>query len=91
MNVTLDDAGADAFAGQLYLCQLATALKLKSVVERHRAGNIFGLLTWQLGEQWSTYGAGVLVVAAAVVACPWAGVSRGVATPTSLPDACARP
>ena len=55
--MTLDDSGAAAFAAQLYLCQLATSLKLKSVVEGHRAGNIFGLLTWQLGEQWSTYGA----------------------------------
>lgn len=56
LSIAISDAGAAAFAGQLYLCQLATALKLKSLVEGHRAGPIWGLLTWQLGEQWSTYG-----------------------------------
>ena len=60
LNLTLDDAGAAAFASQLYVCQLATALALKSSVESHRATNIYGLLTWQLGEVWGTYGWGSL-------------------------------
>jgi hypothetical protein len=49
-TVALSDSGPEAFAAQLYLCQLATALKLKSLVEEHQSGNTFGLLTWQLGE-----------------------------------------
>ena len=48
--MTLDDFGAQAFQKQLYLCQLATALALKSTVEEHRSRNIWGLQTWQLGE-----------------------------------------
>ena len=52
MNVTLDDAGAEPFAAQLYLCQLATTLALQSTVEVHRSSNRWGLLTWQLGEVW---------------------------------------
>jgi len=50
LNLTLDDFGAQAFQKQLYLCQLATALALKSTVEEHRSRNIWGLQTWQLGE-----------------------------------------
>lgn len=54
MNITLDDTGPAAFAAQLYLCQLATALDLQSTVEVHRSSNRWGLLTWQLGEVWPT-------------------------------------
>lgn len=60
LAITLDDVGAAPFAGQLYLCQLVTAIKLKSVVEWHRSENIWGLLTWQLGEVWPTMGWGSL-------------------------------
>ena len=50
ITVALSDSGPAAFAAQLYLCQLATAFKLKSLVEEHQSANTFGLLTWQLGE-----------------------------------------
>ena len=60
LNVTLDAFGAQAFQAQLYLCQLATALALKSTIEEHRSRNIWGLQTWQLGEVWPTYGWGSL-------------------------------
>jgi len=60
LRVSLSDSGSANFSGQLYLCQLATALKLKGLVEYHRSLNLFGLLTWQLGEMWPTYGWGSL-------------------------------
>lgn len=60
LNITLDDAGAAPFAAQLYLVQLATTLDLQSTVEVHRSSNRWGLLTWQLGEVWQSYGWGSL-------------------------------
>lgn len=60
MRVTLGDVGAWSFAAQLYLCQLATTLVLQSMVEVHRSSNSWGLMTWQLGEVWPTYGWGSL-------------------------------
>lgn len=57
---TLDDFGETAFRQQLYVCQLATALALKSTTEEHKSRNMFGLMTWQLGEVWPTYGWGSL-------------------------------
>ena len=60
LRVTLDDFGAEAFKAQLYVCQLATALALKSTTEEHRSRNMWGLMTWQLGEVWPTYGWGSL-------------------------------
>jgi hypothetical protein len=60
MTVGIGGSGAESFSAQLYLCQLATALKLKGLVEFHRSLNLFGLLTWQLTEMWPTYGWGSL-------------------------------
>lgn len=60
MTLTLDSVGPLAFAGQLYLCQIANSLLLKSYVEEHKSENIWGLQIWQLGEVWPTYGWGSL-------------------------------
>jgi len=57
MSVVGDEA---AFARQLLLSQLASALLIKQTVESMRATNNFGLLLWQLGEIFPTGGWGSL-------------------------------
>eukprot|EP00392_Amoebophrya_sp_AT5.2_P011561 g11640.t1 len=59
-NITgLGGAGESTFRGELYLCQLAQALRVKSWIERYRAApETFGLLIWQLNEIWPTGGWG---------------------------------
>ena len=42
--------GESALKAQLYLCQLASALNLKSVIEWQRSQNLWGLMEWQLNE-----------------------------------------
>ena len=48
--VSTSAVGQSAFQAQLYLCQLASALTVKSVVEWQRSRNIWGLMEWQLNE-----------------------------------------
>ena len=56
----LNRTGAGPFQAQLYQSMVSQLLKIKSDVEQFRAGNMFGALTWQLGEVWPTGGWGVL-------------------------------
>jgi len=59
LSLALGDSGAEAFKSQTYLCQLATALQLRALVQQERSRNKFGLLTWQLGESaWRHTAAG---------------------------------
>jgi hypothetical protein len=48
------------FQRQLYHCMLGQALNIKSNIEKFRSQNIFGILTWQLNENWPTGGWGSL-------------------------------
>ena len=56
----LSRTGKQSLQRHLYQSMLAQALNIKSVVEKHRAANSFGMLTWQLGEVWPTGGWGVM-------------------------------
>ena len=56
----LTRTGARPFQAQLYQSMVAQLLKIKADVETFRAGNMFGALTWQLGEIWPTGGWGVV-------------------------------
>ena len=58
--VHLDDVGDLAFRQQLYYCTVATTIWLKSAIEEFRSSNSFGLLVWQLNENWPTGGWGLL-------------------------------
>jgi hypothetical protein len=49
-GLSVNSTGEAAFRGQLYLCQLASAIELKSSIEWHRSTNLWGLATWQLNE-----------------------------------------
>ena len=86
LTFTLDDSGEDAFRAQLYVCQLATALALKSTTEEHKSRNLYGLQTWQLGEVWPTYGWGSLEVRLPGPCTPFA-TSHALTSPTSDPNA----
>ena len=54
----LNTTGEVAFKRQLYQCQLAQALEMKSNIEHRRSGNTFGILVWQFNEIWPTGGWG---------------------------------
>ena len=77
LTFTLDDSGEEAFRAQLYVCQLATALSLKSTTEEHKSRNMYGLMTWQLGEVWPTYGWGSLE-------CEYSGARAADSEPCDL-------
>lgn len=49
-TVSTSAVGKTAFQTQLYLCQLASMLNLKSVIEWQRSQNLWGLMEWQLNE-----------------------------------------
>jgi beta-mannosidase len=55
-----DDVGAQSFQRQLYLCMISQTMWMKSQIETMRAENSFGLLLWQLNENWPTGGWGVI-------------------------------
>ncbi|GBG30059.1 Beta-mannosidase [Hondaea fermentalgiana] len=59
-NLNLEATGEAVFRAQLFLCMLAQALDVRSAIERFRASNTFGILTWQLNEIWPTGGWGSL-------------------------------
>ena len=57
---SLDDVGTSAFQAQLYQCLMAQALWMKGDIENRRSHNTFGLLIWQLNENWPTGGWGLI-------------------------------
>lgn len=59
-SVDLFQVGQKSFQRQLYLCMIAQSLWMKGQIEMQRNHNIFGLLIWQLNENWPTGGWGLL-------------------------------
>lgn len=59
-TVDLDQVGGDAFRRQLYLCMISQCLWMKGEIEMKRNRNVFGLLIWQLNENWPTGGWGLV-------------------------------
>eukprot|EP00934_Nitzschia_sp_Nitz4_P001125 Nitzschia sp. Nitz4//scaffold123_size70294//55400//58169//NITZ4_005933-RA/size70294-augustus-gene-0.65-mRNA-1//-1//CDS//3329534500//1125//frame0 len=55
---SLDLNGKEAFQAQLYHCMMAQALWMKGEIEERRATNSYGILVWQLNENWPTGGWG---------------------------------
>lgn len=59
-TTSLDAAGPIALQAQLYQCMIAQTLWMKAELERRRSSNSFGLLIWQLNENWPTGGWGLV-------------------------------
>lgn len=59
-HVNLFEVGEHAFQLQLYLCMISQALWMKGEIEMRRSQNVYGLLIWQLNENWPTGGWGVV-------------------------------
>jgi beta-mannosidase len=60
-NLTsIGDVGTTAFQAQLYQCLMAQSLWMKGDLENRRSYNTFGLLIWQLNENWPTGGWGLM-------------------------------
>jgi hypothetical protein len=57
---SIDEIGSQSFQRQLYLCLVSQTLWMKSQIETMRSQNSFGLLMWQLNENWPTGGWGVI-------------------------------
>jgi len=58
--IGLDAVGEMAFQAHLYQCLIAQTLWLKNTIEARRSENSFGLLIWQLNENWPTGGWGLV-------------------------------
>jgi hypothetical protein len=56
----LSEAGEYAFQKQLYMCLMSQTLWMKGEIETRRAKNMFGMLIWQLNENFPTGGWGVI-------------------------------
>lgn len=60
-NVTsLDAVGKIAFQEHMYHCVMAQTLWMKGEIEARRSSNMYGLLIWQLNENWPTGGWGCI-------------------------------
>jgi beta-mannosidase len=60
-NVTnLDAVGEVAFQEQMYHCLMGQALWMKGEIEARRSTNSYGLLIWQMNENWPTGGWGCI-------------------------------
>jgi hypothetical protein len=59
-EIKLNEVGEKPFRRQLYMCMIAQSLWLKLQIETQRNNNIFGLLIWQLNENWPTGGWGLV-------------------------------
>jgi len=57
---SLDKVGETAFQAQLYQCMMGQTLWMKGDIEMRRSENSFGILVWQLNENWPTGGWGLL-------------------------------
>jgi beta-mannosidase len=51
-----DEIGEAPFKKHLWQCMVGQALLMKSDIETRRAGNQFGILSWQYNEIWPTGG-----------------------------------
>ena len=58
--IGLDAVGETVFQAHLYQCLIAQTMWLKNTIESRRSGNSFGLLIWQLNENWPTGGWGLV-------------------------------
>ncbi|KAG7364672.1 glycoside hydrolase family 2 sugar binding protein [Nitzschia inconspicua] len=56
----LNDTGKYAFQKQLYMCLMAQTLWMKGEIESRRSKNMFGMLIWQLNENFPTGGWGCI-------------------------------
>ena len=52
--------GATTFQAQLYQCLMAQTLWMKGEIEKRRSANSYGLLIWQMNENWPTGGWGCI-------------------------------
>ncbi|CAB9515754.1 Beta-mannosidase A [Seminavis robusta] len=59
-QTSLDIIGQRSFQAQLYQCMMAQTLWMKQDIEHRRSKNSFGLLIWQLNENWPTGGWGLI-------------------------------
>jgi beta-mannosidase len=59
-RTSLDAVGKIPFQAQLYQCMIAQSLWMKGDLEERRSRNSFGLLIWQLNENWPTGGWGLV-------------------------------
>ena len=57
---SLDATGESAFQAQLYHCMIGQTIWMKGDIERRRAENSFGIIIWQLNENWPTGGWGLI-------------------------------
>lgn len=55
---SLDTVGERAFQEQTFHCMMAQTLWMKGEIETRRSRNSYGLLIWQLNENWPTGGWG---------------------------------
>lgn len=58
--VHFDSVGKINFQIQLYQCMISQTLWMKSQIEIFRSQNIYGMLVWQLNDQWASGGWGLL-------------------------------
>jgi beta-mannosidase len=56
----LNEVGKYAFQKQLYMCLIAQTLWMKGEIETRRAKNMYGMLIWQLNENFPTGGWGCI-------------------------------
>jgi len=59
-DIDLNGVGREAFQKQLFLCLMSQLLWTKSVTETFRVSNSYGVLLWQLNENWPTGGWGLI-------------------------------
>ena len=59
-TTSLGEVGEEAFQAQLYQCMMAQTMYMKGNIEMRRSENSFGVLIWQLNENWPTGGWGLV-------------------------------
>lgn len=59
-TTNLDAVGEMAFQEQMYHCMISQALWMKGEIETRRSTNSYGLLIWQMNENWPTGGWGCI-------------------------------
>ena len=57
-TTSLDAVGEIPFREQIFHCMMAQTLWMKGEIEARRSNNSYGLLIWQLNENWPTGGWG---------------------------------
>ncbi len=59
-STSLDAVGGEAFQEHMYHCLMSQTLWMKGEIETRRSKNLYGLLIWQLNENWPTGGWGCI-------------------------------